>query len=81
MAIVLGDEQAVMNTDREIYTTHDERGDYYGDKIFVTASGGIGFNVGRNCIGIELNPEYAAMAERRIRSDAGMFADVEAHPM
>jgi hypothetical protein len=23
-----------------------------------------------------LNPEYAAMAERRIRSDAGMFAQV-----
>lgn len=33
--------------------------------------------LGRNCIGIELNPEYAAMAERRIKSDAGMFADVE----
>jgi hypothetical protein len=26
---------------------------------------------------IELNPEYAAMAERRIRGDAGMFADVQ----
>ena len=32
--------------------------------------------LGRNCIGIELNPEYAAMAERRLRRDAGMFADV-----
>ncbi len=32
--------------------------------------------LGRNCIGIELNPAYAAMAESRIRSDAGMFADV-----
>jgi DNA modification methylase len=32
--------------------------------------------LGRNAILIELNPEYAAMAERRIRSDAGMFADV-----
>jgi DNA modification methylase len=30
----------------------------------------------RNAILIELNPEYAAMAERRIRNDAGMFADV-----
>ena len=39
-----------VNTDREIYTTHDERGDYYGDKIFVTESGGIGFNVGGYCI-------------------------------
>ncbi len=32
----------------------------------------------RNCIGIELNPEYAALAERRIRGDSTMFADVEA---
>jgi DNA modification methylase len=30
----------------------------------------------RNAILIELNPEYAAMAERRIKQDAGMFADV-----
>lgn len=30
----------------------------------------------RNAILIELNPDYAAMAERRIKSDAGMFADV-----
>lgn len=34
--------------------------------------------LGRNCIGIELNPEYAAMSERRIRNDAGMFAQVAA---
>lgn len=32
----------------------------------------------RDCIGIELNPEYAAIAERRIRGDAGMFAQVAA---
>lgn len=32
--------------------------------------------LGRNAILIELNPGYAAMAEKRIRSDAGMFADV-----
>jgi DNA modification methylase len=31
----------------------------------------------RRAILIELNPEYAAMAERRFRSDAGMFARVE----
>ncbi len=30
----------------------------------------------RDAIMIELNPEYAAMAERRIRDDAGMFAEV-----
>jgi DNA modification methylase len=31
---------------------------------------------GRDAILIELNPEYAAMAKRRIEGDAGMFADV-----
>jgi DNA modification methylase len=34
--------------------------------------------LGRNAILIEINPEYAAMAERRIRGDAGMFAEVTA---
>ena len=32
----------------------------------------------RNAILIELNPDYAAMAERRIRGDAGLFAEVAA---
>jgi DNA modification methylase len=30
----------------------------------------------RSAVLIELNPEYAAMAERRIRDDAGMFSEV-----
>lgn len=32
--------------------------------------------LGRDCIGIELNPDYAAMARRRIENDAGMFAQI-----
>lgn len=32
--------------------------------------------LGRHCVGIELNPEYVAIAEERLRRDAGMFADV-----
>lgn len=32
----------------------------------------------RDCIGIELNPEYAAIAERRIRGDGGMFTEIAA---
>ena len=32
--------------------------------------------LGRNAILIELNPQYAAMAERRIQDDAPLFADV-----
>jgi DNA modification methylase len=31
---------------------------------------------GRDAVLIELNPEYAAMAERRLRQDGGMFIDV-----
>ena len=31
--------------------------------------------LGRNAIGIELNPSYCEMARRRIEGDAGMFAD------
>ena len=32
--------------------------------------------IGRNATLIELNPDYADMAERRIKQDAGMFANV-----
>lgn len=34
--------------------------------------------LGRDCIGIELNPEYAAIAERRIKGDSPLFAEVAA---
>lgn len=34
--------------------------------------------LGLDCTLIELNPDYAEIARRRIKSDAGMFADVEA---
>lgn len=34
--------------------------------------------LGRDAILIELNPQYAAMAERRIQEDAGLFASVAA---
>jgi DNA modification methylase len=39
-------------------------------------TGMVADRLGRNAILIELNPEYAAMTERRIRNDAGMFAEV-----
>jgi DNA modification methylase len=32
--------------------------------------------LGRSFVGIELNPEYAAMAEQRIRGDCPLFSDV-----
>jgi DNA modification methylase len=34
--------------------------------------------LGRDALLIELNPEYAAIAERRIKGDAGMFAEIVA---
>ena len=34
--------------------------------------------LGRNAIGIELNPKYVALSEARLRRDAGMFAEVTA---
>jgi len=41
-------------------------------------TGMVADRLGRNAILIELNPEYAALAERRITNDAGMFANVAA---
>jgi len=32
--------------------------------------------LGRDCIGIELNPEYAALARKRVLGDAPLFAEV-----
>jgi DNA modification methylase len=40
-------------------------------------TGMVADRLGRNAILIELNPEYAAIAEHRIKNDAGMFAAVE----
>lgn len=40
-------------------------------------SGLVADRLGRNAILIELNPQYAAMAERRINGDAGMFSNVQ----
>jgi DNA modification methylase len=34
--------------------------------------------MGRDAILIELNPEYATMAKRRITNDAPLFAEVSA---
>jgi DNA modification methylase len=41
-------------------------------------TGMVADRLGRSCIGIELNPEYAAMAEQRIKGDCPMFAEVSA---
>jgi DNA modification methylase len=40
-------------------------------------TGLVALRLGRNYIGIELNPEYVAMSERRIREDAPLFRQKE----
>jgi DNA modification methylase len=39
-------------------------------------TGMVADRLGRDAILIELNPEYATMADKRLRADAGMFAEV-----
>ena len=47
-------------------------------KILIGAGtvGLVADRLGRDCIGIELNPEYAEMARRRILGDSPLFAEV-----
>jgi DNA modification methylase len=58
-------------------------GSRLGDTILDPFSGAgttclVADRLGRNGIGIELNPEYAAMAADRVTQDAGLFAEVTA---
>lgn len=39
-------------------------------------TGLIADRLGRDCIGIELNPEYAEIARKRLLKDCGLFADI-----
>jgi DNA modification methylase len=49
------------------------------DPFFGAGTAGlVSDRLGRDCIGIELNPAYCAMARGRIADDAGMFAAVAA---
>ena len=41
-------------------------------------TGVVGDRLGRDVVGIDLHPDYVAMAERRIKEDAPMFSQVEA---
>lgn len=51
------------------------------DPFFGAGTTGLVANrLGRDCIGIELNPEYAEIARRRIEADNPMFAGVSVMP-
>jgi DNA modification methylase len=48
------------------------------DPFFGSGTTGlVSCKLGRNCIGIELNPEYVNMAERRIKSLFGLMTEIE----
>ncbi len=52
---------------------------YYGLRDFGAGTTGlVADRLGRDAIGIELNPAYAEMAKRRIERDAGLFAQIAA---
>lgn len=77
----LVDHPAVMPAElaRRCIVCSSSEGDTILDPFGGAATTGmVADRVGRNAVLIELNPDYAAMAERRIKSDAGMFAEVNA---
>ena len=39
-------------------------------------TGLVASRLGRHCIGIELNPDYARLAHKRLKEDGGMFEEV-----
>lgn len=49
----------------------------YGMAGQIGTTGLVADRLGRNAILVELNPGYAAMAQRRIQDDGGMFAGVQ----
>jgi site-specific DNA-methyltransferase (adenine-specific) len=40
-------------------------------------TGEVALKAGRNYIGLELNPDYAAISEKRLTDAVGMFGHVE----
>ena len=55
-----------------------KKGDTVIDPFFGAGTTGlVAARLGRDAIGIELNPEYAKMAAKRIRDDNPMFNEVK----
>lgn len=68
------------NTDRELW--REKEGDYYSDSLHVTATGGIGMNVGGSVIVKPLRQWFALAVEReeiakQISQVKQMIADLE----
>ena len=64
--------------DRAVHTGRVPKGGTVLDPFAGAGTTGlVADRLGRNAILIELNPDYAAMTERRITDDAGMFAEFQ----
>lgn len=77
----LADHPAVMPGElaRRCITCSTSKGDTVFDPFFGSGTTGlIAARLGRRCIGVELNPDYAEVARRRIADDGGLLADVAA---
>jgi len=54
-----------------------KKGDTILDPFFGAGTTGlVAMKMGRDCIGVELNPEYAEIASKRIADEAGLFGGV-----
>lgn len=74
------DHPAVMPAElaRRCIVCSTQEGDTVLDPFFGAGTTGlVADRLKRNCIGIDLNPDYVAIAERRLHRDAGMFAEVQ----
>ena len=55
-----------------------KKGDTILDPFFGAGTTGlVAMKMGRDCIGVELNPDYAEIARKRIADEAGLFGSVE----
>jgi hypothetical protein len=62
----------VKNTDTELWRGNDDGGgDYYADRVFVTARGGIGFDVGGTVI-VKTPRAWIDLAQKEHRADSRM---------
>ena len=58
-----------------------KKGDTILDPFFGAGTTGlVAMKMGRDCIGVELNPDYAEIARKRIADACGLFGSVEVQP-
>lgn len=79
--ILIGDVREQMKTLADESVQHPGRKPEGGLVLDIFGGAGttglVADRLGRDAVLIELNPEYAGIAGRRIDADGGMFADVQ----